>query len=164
MQTNANAVEPEADREITLTRVYDAPARLLFECWSKPEHVMKWFGPVGWPLTLCEIDFRKGGRFRFAMTGSSGKQNTPFGGEYLEIAPPRRLVFTNGFEQPDAERMIWTVTFDEKGGKTTLTIRTLFSTVAMKNSHVEMGFRQGLGSGLDQLADVVAGLVAKNDA
>src|SRR6185295_20418809 len=98
MQAHAkNAVEPEADREIILTRVYRAPARLLFECWSKPEHVMKWFGPVGWPLTLCEIDFRKGGRFRFAMTGSSGQQNPPFGGEYLEIAPPRKLVFTNGF-------------------------------------------------------------------
>ena len=164
MAANLNAVEPEADREIVLTRVYEAPARLLFACWSKPEHVMKWFGPVGWPLTLCEIDFRKGGRFRFAMTGASGEQNTPFGGEYLEITPPRRLVFTNGFEQPDAEKMIWTVTFDEKGGKTTLTIRTLFSTVAMKNSHIDMGFRQGLGSGLDQLADVVAGLVAKDRA
>ena len=159
-----SAVESEADREVILTRVYDAPARLLFECWSKPEHVIKWFGPVGWPLTLCEIDFRKGGRFRFAMTGSSGVQNTPFGGEYLEIVPPRKLVFTNGFETPNAEKMICTVTFDEAGGKTTLIVRTLFSTVAVKNTHIEVGFRQGLGSGLDQLADVVAGLVAKNGA
>ncbi len=85
MPANAAASESIADREVVITRTYDAPARLLFEAWSKPEHLMKWFGPVGWPLTLCEVDFRKGGRFRFAMTGPSGQQNTPFGGEYLEI-------------------------------------------------------------------------------
>ena len=77
--------EPESQREVTITRVYDAPARLLFEAYSKPEHIKKWFGPKGWPVTLCEMDFRVGGSFRFAMTGPSGKQNTPFGGEYREI-------------------------------------------------------------------------------
>jgi uncharacterized protein YndB with AHSA1/START domain len=87
MQVNAVASEPESQREVIITRVFDAPARFLFEAYSKPEHIMRWFGPKGWPVTLCEMDFRVGGKFRFAMTGPSGRQNTPFGGEYLEILP-----------------------------------------------------------------------------
>jgi len=158
MSATPRASESTADREVTITRVYDCPARLLFEAWSRPEHLMKWFGPVGWPLTLCELDFRKGGRFRFAMTGPSGAQNTPFGGEYLEIVPNRRIVFDNAFEEPGAEKMVMTITFDEKDGKTTMTWHTLFASVAMKASHVGMGFEQGVGSGLDQLADVAAGM------
>ena len=62
------------------------------------------------------MDFRVGGRYRFAMTGPSGEQNTPFGGEYLEILPDRKIVFDNGFELPGAGRMVMTITFDEKGG------------------------------------------------
>ena len=158
MAAKTNAGEPIADREVVITRTYDAPAHLLFEAWSKPEHLVKWFGPVGWPLTLCEVDFRVGGRFRFAMTGPSGQQNTPFGGEYLEIVPNRKIVFDNAFEAPGAEKMIMTVTFDEKGGKTLLTFHTLFASVAMKKAHVDAGFVQGTGSGLDQLADVVAAM------
>jgi len=81
MPANAGAAEPEADRELTITRSFDAPARLLFLAWSKPEHLKKWFGPVGYPVTMCEMDFRKGGQWRAAMTGPSGTQQTPFGGE-----------------------------------------------------------------------------------
>jgi uncharacterized protein YndB with AHSA1/START domain len=160
MPANANAHDPVADRNHVITRHYDAPARLLFEAWSKPEHLMKWFGPKGWPVTMCEVDFRIGGRFRMAMTGSSGIQDTPFGGRYLEIVPNRKLVFDNGFESPGAPKMIMTVTFEESGGRTTLTVDTLFESVAMKKEYLGLGFEQGLGSGLDQLVDVVAALRA----
>jgi uncharacterized protein YndB with AHSA1/START domain len=125
---------------------------------------MRWFGPKGWPLTLCEMDFRVGGRFRFAMTGPDGKQGTPFGGEYLEIVPNRKIVYNDAFETPDAETMIVTITFDEKGGQTTLTIHTLFASVAMKNEHLGVGYEQGVASALDQLADVVAEMRAKERA
>lgn len=162
MPASGSADEPAADREVIITRVFDVPARFLFEAYSKPEHIKKWFGPRGWPVTLCEMDFRKGGRFRMAMTGPSGKQNTPFGGEYLEILPNRKIVYDNGFETPGAERMIVTVTFDEKGAKTTLTIHTLFASVAMKNEHLGLGYERGVGSSLDQLADVVAELRAND--
>ena len=158
MAANAEASEPVADREFVITRIYDAPARLLFEAWRKPERLMKWFGPVGWPLTLCEVDFRKGGRWRFAMTGPSGKQQTPFGGEYLEIVPNRKIVFDNSFELPGAEKMIWTVTFEEKDGRTTLTVHTLFASRAMKAMHIGASFEEGFNSGLDQLGDVLAAL------
>lgn len=154
----ANASKASADRELVITRTYDAPARLLFEAWSQPEHLMKWFGPIGWPLTLCEVDFRKGGRWRFAMTGSSGQQNTPFGGEYLEIVPDRKIVFDNAFEDDPVKKMIMTITFEERDGKTTLTWHTLFMSPAMKDEYVSMGIEAGANSGLDQLEDVAAGL------
>lgn len=150
--------EPEAARQIIIARQFDAPARLLFLAHSKPEHVMKWFGPVGWPLTKCEMDFRVGGEFHFAMTGPGDEPGPPFGGEYLEIELDRRIVYTNGFEAPGSARFVVAVTFEEVGGRTTLTMVSTFETVAERNAHVEMGFEEGVGSGLDQLADVVAAL------
>lgn len=150
--------EPASEREAVIRRVFDAPARLLFEAYSTPEHVMQWYGPKGWPLTLCEMDFRVGGRYRFAMTGPDGQQNTPFGGEYLEIVPNRKIVHDTAFEMPGAPRMIVTMTYEEEDDKTTLTIRTLFESIAMKNEYVGSGMMQGYGSALDQLADVVAEL------
>lgn len=161
MGTDASASEPIADREFVITRVFDAPARLLFEAWSTREHLMKWFGPRGWPVTMCEVDFRVGGRFRMQMTGPGGEKNTPFGGEYLEIVPDRKIVYDNGFEEPGAERMIVTITFDEQGGKTTLNIHTLFGSVAMKDLHVGAGYQAGVDSGLDQLAELVAEMAAR---
>lgn len=154
----------EAERGFTITRVFEAPARLLFEAHSRPEHVKRWFGPVGWPLTLCEMDFRVGGSFRFAMTGPDGRQNTPFGGTYREIVPDRRIVFDNGFLVPGAGRMVHTLTFEETDGRTVLTHHTLFESVAMKAEHLGMGFEGGVGSGLDQLGALVAEMAGRPDA
>ncbi|MDB5487487.1 MAG: ATPase [Reyranella sp.] len=158
MSASAAQGDKPADRTVVITRTLDAPARLVFLAMSKPEHVMKWFGPVGWPLTMCEMDFRVGGKFCFAMTGSSGVQNMPFGGTYREIVKDRRIVYDNGFEIAGAGRMVVTINLDEKDGKTTLTMSTLFDTQAMYNEHVGMGFVQGTNSGFDQLVDVVAAL------
>jgi uncharacterized protein YndB with AHSA1/START domain len=149
-----NDVEPEGEREITITRVFDVPAHILFEAASKPEHMRAWFGPKGYPLTLCEMDFRLGGRYRFAMTGPDGNQMTPFSGSYLEIEPNRKIVYTNAFELPGAETMVVTLTFVERGGRTTLSIHTLFASVAMKNAHLGMGYEMGVNSGLDQLREL----------
>ncbi len=151
MTSAVDDVKPSADLEDVINRDFDAPARLLFKAWSSAEHLLKWFGPKGWPLTLCEVDFKVGGRFRFAMTGSSGVQNTPFGGEYLEIVPDRKIVFDNGFEEPGAEHVIVTVEFDEQDGKTRLSVRTLFPTIAMKEMFMNSGYAQGYASAFDQL-------------
>jgi uncharacterized protein YndB with AHSA1/START domain len=154
--------EPAADREVIITRVFDVPPRLLFLAYSRPDFVKQWFGPKGWPLTTCEMDFRVGGRFRFGMTGPDGQPGPPFGGEYLEIVPDKKIVYDNGFEGPDQQKMVVTVLYDEMAdGKTALTIHTLFATVEMRNQHVGYGFVEGVGSGLDQLADLVADLAAK---
>lgn len=149
------ASEPESEREYVVTRVFNAPVRLLFAAWSKPEHIKQWFGPAGYPVTMAEIDFRVGGKWRFAMTGPGGKQNTPFGGEYLEIVPDRKISFSNSFETPGALMMVMTVTFEENGGKTTMTWRTVFESIAMRESYLGQGMAEGANSALDQLADLV---------
>jgi uncharacterized protein YndB with AHSA1/START domain len=154
-------VEPANERELTITRVFDAPARVLYLAHSRPEHVLRWFGPVGYPLSLCEMEFRVGGRYRFAMKGPDGKLMTPFGGEYLEIVPERKIVYSNTMEHSSAETMIVTITFVEQGPRTTLTIHTLFASIAQMKSHVGMGYEQGVGSGLTQLAEVAAKMVAQ---
>jgi uncharacterized protein YndB with AHSA1/START domain len=146
-------VEPVAEREVVITREFAAPARLLFEAYRNPEYLKRWFGPRGWPLTLCDMDFRVGGRFRFAMTGPDGVQEPAFGGAYLEIVPDRKIVYViDTFAEP----MTVTLSYDEVDGKTTLTYHTLFGSVAMKNEHMGFGFAAGVNSGLDQLADLVA--------
>lgn len=157
---NETTVEPASERELVITRVFDVPARILFLACSKPEHMMKWFGPKGYPLTLCEMDFRVGGKWRYAMSCPSGEQMAPFGGEYLVIEPNRTISYSNTSEMPGAETMISTLTFSESNGKTTLVLHTLFASIAMKRKHVEMGFEQGVGSGLDQLVDVASRLAA----
>jgi uncharacterized protein YndB with AHSA1/START domain len=96
------------------------------------------------------------------MTGPSGRQNTPFGGEYLDIVADRKIVYDNGFETDGAGRMVVTVTFDELGdGRTLLTMRTVFESVAMYRSHTSRGFEQGTNSALDNLADLVADMRAR---
>lgn len=152
--------EPATLREITLTRVIDAPAALLFEAYSRPEHIMKWFGPVCWPVTLAEIDFRVGGTFKFAMTGPSGVQNDPFGGTYLEIVPDKKIVYDNGFNFE--KMMVVTVTFDElEGGKTRLVMHTVFADDETAKMHLGGGFEEGTNSGLDQLEDLAADLASR---
>ncbi len=169
--TNNTAGEPVAAREVIIQRVFDAPARLLFLAYSKPEHLKRWFGPKTWPLTHCEVDFRVGGLFRFGMTGPDGTQTPRFGGEYLEIIPNEKIVYDNGMIADDAvrdagrappeQRMLLTITFVEQAGKTTLTIHTIFGSIAMFNEHTGRGYVGGVNSGLDQLVDVIAALAQK---
>ena len=101
----------EQNREITLTRVFNAPASVLFEAYSKPEHIKRWFGPVGYPVTTAKIDFRVGGSFWFQMTGPTGELNTPFGGTYLEVVPNEKLRYTDVFDDPNLPgEMVTTIT------------------------------------------------------
>jgi uncharacterized protein YndB with AHSA1/START domain len=146
------------DLGFTITRDYEAKAAQLFAACSRPEYLRRWFGPVGWPITLCEVDFRVGGRWRFAMTGPSGQQNTPFGGRYLDIVPNERIVIDNTFEAPGAETMVMTFGFAEAAGLTRLTHHTQFASAAMKAAHLGGGFEAGTNSAFDQLGDVLRGM------
>src|SRR5215510_13272992 len=119
-------VTTPSDREIVLTRLFDAPARLVFEAMTKPEHVKRWWGILdeGYSVPVCEIDLRPGGKWRFVGRGPKGEYS--FYGVYREIAPPGRLVFTEIFEPyPDAESVVTSV-FTEEGGKTRLTASCLY--------------------------------------
>ncbi len=155
-EQNENA-EPESEREHTITRVFEVPARILFEAFSEPEHLLRWFGPKGFPLKECDVDFRIGGTFRFAMASAEGKLLPAFGGTYLAIEKNSVIRYSSALELPDAETMIVTVRFEEQNGKTTLTQHTLFASIAMKQKHFAMGYEVGVASGLEQLKEYAEG-------
>lgn len=159
--------EDEDLRTASISRVMQVPARYLFEAHSKPEHLKRWFGPVGYPVTTAEIDFRVGGKWRMIMTGPDGVEGPPFGGTYLEIVPYSRIVYSNAFEDGKGGEMglgqangamTFTVTLDEKDKVTTLTVSVVFSSIAMKEEFLGAGMIEGIGSGLDQLLDVARDL------
>jgi len=151
--------EPIEDRSLTIVRVMDVPARYIFKAMAAPDYVKKWFGPGDYPLTHCEMDFRVGGKFRFAMTGPDGKQSPFFGGTYREIIDNMKIVYDNTMELPGGQSKIITVTLTEIDGKTTVTLHTEFATVAMKDREMAMGYEIGTGMGLDQLAELAKSLM-----
>ncbi len=149
------------DRTATVSRVMHVPATYIFAAHAKPEHLMRWFGPVGYPVTLCETDFRVGGRWPMAMTGPDDVQGAPFGGTYLDIVPDSRIVYDNRFEDDgtsmnlqNADTMVMTTTLVEENGATTITVTTLFASVAMKDEYLGVGMAEGVLSGFDQLENV----------
>lgn len=153
MADNDAVTTSENGLEVVISRFYDAPARLLFEAYSKPEHIKRFFGPIPYPVTSAEMDFRVGGTFRFQMTGPDGELGTPFGGTYLEIVPHERIVYDNGFLVPGAEKMVVTLLFEERGGRTLHTNRTVFASEEMRRIHVGGGYVEGTSLGLEQLEE-----------
>src|SRR6266850_1197896 len=117
--TGTLKVTTPSDREIVLTRVFDAPRRLVFDAFSKPELLKRWFGPRGWSLVVCEVDMKVGGGFRFVMRGPDGKE-MGMRGVYREIVPPERSVHMESYDDYPGESQVTTVLV-EQGGKTTLT-------------------------------------------
>jgi uncharacterized protein YndB with AHSA1/START domain len=141
---------------IVMTRVFDAPPRLVFEAYSKPEHVSRWWGPGDHTLFVCEMDFRPGGVWRFVLRGPDGRER-PFKGVYREIAPPDRLVYTfiydvEGIRDHEA---VETLTFEWRDGKTTLTNTVLHKTVEARDGHLQAGMETGASETLDRLAEVL---------
>jgi uncharacterized protein YndB with AHSA1/START domain len=166
MPATQSKTESVADRTASISRKMNVPARHIFAAHSKAEHLMRWFGPVGYPVTMCDVDFRVGGQWRMAMTGPDGVQGPPFGGTYREIVLNQRIVYDNSFEEPgggamklqNAGTMVMTVTFEEVAGATTLTVTTLFDSVAMKDEYLGVGMLEGIASGFDQLEGVAQAL------
>ena len=117
-------VERKSERELVVTRTFDGPARIVFEAWTRPELLKRWWAPksTGVSLVSCEADVRVGGRYRFEF-GHAGSKPMVFFGRYLEVIPHSRLVWTN--EESD-DAAITTVTFEEKDGKTVLVLHELY--------------------------------------
>src|ERR1700760_381133 len=122
--TNSTKVERKSERELVITRTFNAPARIVFEAWTTPELLKRWWVPKssGMSLLSCEADVREGGRYRFEI-GREGSSSMAFFGKYLEVTPPSRLVWTNEESEDGA---VTTVTFEEEGGKTLLVMRDLY--------------------------------------
>lgn len=121
------SVERKSDREVVVTRAFDAPAHLVFEAWTKPELFKQWWVPrsMGMTLRSCEMDVRTGGEYRLVF-GDDPTNSMAFFGKYLDVVPNQRIVWTN--EESGADGSVTTVTFGEKCGKTTLVLSELYPT------------------------------------
>jgi uncharacterized protein YndB with AHSA1/START domain len=146
------AVSLPSDREIVLTRTFDAPRALVFEAMSKPEHIRQWWGLRGHTMTTCELDFRPGGRWRFVQRGPDGAEYA-FRGEIREIKPPERIVQTFEFEGMPGHVSVETMTLVEKDGKTTLTGRSVFDSVEDRDGMLNAGMEAGAAETYDRLAE-----------
>ena len=148
-------VSTPSDREIVLTRLFDAPRRLVFDAMTRPEHVRQWWGCLDdrYSVTVCEIDLRHGGAWRFVGHGPQGA--FAFHGVYREIAPPNRLVYTEIYDPfPDAESVVTSV-FSEERGKTRLTMTALYPTLAVRDAVIKSGMEKGAGISYDRLEDLL---------
>src|SRR5947209_6323582 len=128
----------KSDRELVITRVFDAPRALVFKAWTDPDRLMRWWGPKGFTTTSCRMDLRMGGAWRITMRSPEGREDRQQG-VFREIVEPDRIVFTYTFEDAAGKlghQTIVTVTFVEHDGKTTLTLRQgVFESVAMCDDH-----------------------------
>jgi uncharacterized protein YndB with AHSA1/START domain len=151
-------VTTPSDHEIRMTRLFDAPRRLVFEAMTKPEHVRQWWGRLGegYSVPVCEIDFRVGGAWRFVNRHPKGE--AAFHGEYREIAPPSRVVFTEIFEEfPDAVSVV-TAELTEEHGKTRLTATVRYPSLEVRDIVLKSGMDKGAAISYDRLEDLVAEL------
>jgi uncharacterized protein YndB with AHSA1/START domain len=147
-----------SDREITLTRLFDAPRRLVFEAMTKPEHVRRWWGILDerYSLVVCDIDLRPGGTWRWVGRGPQGEFG--FHGVYREIAAPERLVFTEIYDPfPDAESVVTTILTEERG-KTRLTVTSLYPSIDVRDMVLKTGMERGAAISYDRLEEVAQGL------
>src|ERR1700742_550551 len=129
---NETKVERTSDRELVVTRSFNAPARIVFDAWTKPELLKRWWAPRSYGVTLfeCESDLRAGGTYRYAF-GRDPKNPEVFSGRYLEVVPPSRLVLTQLYERmSEVGDAVVTATFEEIDGKTRLTLHQLFPSKA----------------------------------
>jgi uncharacterized protein YndB with AHSA1/START domain len=157
---NVLKVTTPSDREIVITRAFDAPRELVWDTMSKPELLRRWLlGPPGWEMTVCEEDARVGGKFRWAWKGPDGV-GMSMHGEYREIVPPERAVRTETFDTgcaPQGGEQLTTLALTEQGGKTLLTLTVLYPSKEARDGAVASGMEQGMAAGYDRLDEILAG-------
>ncbi len=149
-----------SDLEIQVTRVFDFPRRLVFEAYTSPEHVRRWWGCRHFTMTVCDMDFRPGGAWRYVLREPEGQEH-PFKGIYREIVPPERLVYTFIYdvEMIRDHEALETVTFEECDGKTTVTSTIRHKTIEAHNGHLHSGMEAGAVESLDRLEELLQTLV-----
>lgn len=154
----SSVVEFPSELEIVTTRKFDAPAELVYDVLTKPEHVRSWFAPFEDTITVCDIDLRVGGDYHIVFVTPTG-QECSFRGTYLELERPDRIVDTWRFEGwgPDTDA-VETVTLAEDGGVTTLTMRIVFNS-AYGRSHMKFDGPDGQGSSFDKMEDYLLSLL-----
>jgi uncharacterized protein YndB with AHSA1/START domain len=146
---NIGAVEitTPGDRHIVITRIFDAPRAVVFEAWTKAEHVTHWWDPSGLPLAVCEIDLRPNGAFRWVNRTPDGGEGYQFTGIYREVVPPEKLVFTDASAQSGA-----TLVFTEEGKQTKLTMTIECASSKDRDALLQMRVDAGTAQTLENLA------------
>jgi uncharacterized protein YndB with AHSA1/START domain len=152
-------VTTPSDREVAVTRVFDAPRRLVFKAWTTPELMYRWFyGPEEWRLAVCEFDLRVGGKVRFEWRDREGK-GMGLSGVCREVVAPERLAFTEVWDDDwtGGETLV-TIVFTEDAGKTTMTQTVLYSSQAARDGALKTGMERGMTMSYDRLAELLPSL------
>ncbi len=156
-------VTTPSDREIVMTRVFDAPRHLVFEALTTPELVKRWLlGPPGWSMPVCEIDLQVGGAYRYGWRQDDGGKEFGTGGVFREILPPERLVHTERMDGAPGEALV-TNRLTEQGGRTTLTLTLRFDSKEIRDGALESGMEKGVAVSYDRLADLLVPAEARKD-
>lgn len=158
-ESQRTTVQKKSEREVVVTRTFDAPARLVFEAWSKPELFRKWWVPrsMGMTLRSCEMDVRTGGKYRLVF-GDDPASTMAFFGNYIEVVPNKRIVWTN--EESGDAASVTTVTLEERDGKTLLVMSELYPTKEALDE-AGTGAQEALHETFGQLDEVLAELSAR---
>src|SRR5215470_4635512 len=150
-------VSTPSDREIAMTRVFDAPRSLVFEAFTRPELLKRWLGVFGgWSFAVCEVDLRVGGAYRYLWRGPDGAE-MGVRGVYREVTPPERIVHTEAFDDPwyPGEAIV-TTTFLEQSGKTTTTLTILYASKEIRDEVLKSPMEHGVATSYDTLAELLA--------
>ena len=156
---NGTTVERTSDRELVATRTLDGPARIVFEAWTKPALIMRWWAPKSFGISFlsCETDVRTGGSYRFVFGHAASEQPVAFFGRYIEVTPPSRLVWTN---EEDEDGAVATVTFEEKDGKTLVVVHDLYPSKDALDAAIASGSTGGWPEQFEELDDLLTTLGA----
>ena len=159
--THVTQVTTASDTELLIRRRFEAPARLVFECLSKPDYIRQWLlGPEGWTMPVCDIDFRVGGKYRYEWVNRDDTLcRVAVSGTFREIKAPSLIVATEVFDHDwTGGETRNTTTLTEKAGTTTLEIRVKYSSQKARDGALASGMTEGMEAGFKRLEDVLAGM------
>jgi uncharacterized protein YndB with AHSA1/START domain len=157
--SNPTTVERKSERELVITRTFNGPAPIVFEAWTKPELLQRWWMPksVGASFISCDADVRTGGTYRLVFSHPAFEQPMAFFGRYIEVTPHSRIVWTN---EESADGALSTVTFEEKGGKTLLVLHELYPSKQALDDAIASGSPSAAPEQFEQLDEILATLVS----
>ena len=157
---NVTTAERTSERELEVRRVFDAPARIVFEAWTRPALLERWWAPksFGASFLSCEADARTGGTYRFVFSHPASPDPVQFFGRYLEVTPHSRLVWTN--EEAGDAGFVTTVTFEEQGGRTLVVVRDVYPSKKALDDAIASGSTSGMGETFHQLDELLVALEA----
>jgi uncharacterized protein YndB with AHSA1/START domain len=153
-------VERKSERELVVTRTVNAPARIVFDAWTKPELLKQWWAPKSFGVSFisCEADVRTGGTYRFVFAHPASEQPMAFFGRYIDVTPPSRLVWTN--DEGAEGGAVTTVTFEERGAETLVVMHDLYPSKEALDDAIASGSTGGFGETFEQLDDLLVALGA----